>query len=221
MPGLVKVGYSTKDPSLRARELDSSGFPHSFRVEADFLVDSPRDVEQRAHSQLSSYREAKEWFRCDVAIAASAIQHCAAKIYLSSGTELRRSEKVDITTTARTAHTAAPPIVLCKRCGTILYVKPWRELYCWKCMGLDSTLALIARDKAWCDTNSAKVRYVPESQNPSDPRFNANRKRGDMGWCEGCGKPVRVVSDGVAESCTFCATGELSEYQRWAKTPMK
>jgi hypothetical protein len=33
MPGLVKVGYSRKDPELRAAELNSTGTPHPFVVE--------------------------------------------------------------------------------------------------------------------------------------------------------------------------------------------
>jgi hypothetical protein len=84
MPGLVKVGFSTKDPALRAKELDSAGFPHPFEVEVDFLVDNPRDVEQKAHKYLSDYREGKEWFRCDVDVAAKAIRTCAANIHVSS-----------------------------------------------------------------------------------------------------------------------------------------
>ncbi len=33
MPGLVKVGYSLKDPSLRARGLGNTGAPHQYEVE--------------------------------------------------------------------------------------------------------------------------------------------------------------------------------------------
>jgi hypothetical protein len=74
MPELVKVGYSTKDPELRAGELDNTGAPHAYVVEFDVLVENPRDVEQKAHAQLSAFHERKEWFRCPVSQAISAIK---------------------------------------------------------------------------------------------------------------------------------------------------
>ena len=73
MPGLVKIGYSTKDPNLRARELGGTGVPHPFIVDADFLCFNPREVEQRVHSKLFDRREGKEWFRCDPSEAKSSI----------------------------------------------------------------------------------------------------------------------------------------------------
>ena len=222
MPGLVKVGFSTKDPSLRARELDSAGFPHPFEVEIDFLVDDPREVEQKAHKYLSAYREGKEWFRCDVDIAVEAIKTCATNIHISS----RRHGEHSTGSVNRVPPTVQsklilPPLRRCKVCNGFLNVKPWRKLYCWKCMGLDSTTGLISRNKEWCDNRSADYRYTPEIQDPSDPNYNINGKRGEMGWCGGCGNPLKVVADGVVESCDYCRTGKLSEYQVWAKTPVK
>jgi hypothetical protein len=71
MPGLVKVGYSTKDPALRARELEHTGSPHPYEVVYDRLVINPREVEQRVHKALDEVREGKEWFRCSVITAKS------------------------------------------------------------------------------------------------------------------------------------------------------
>lgn len=73
MPGLIKVGYSTKDPQLRARELGGTGVPHPFIVEADFLCFSPRAVEKKVHAELEEFREGKEWFRCAASVAINAI----------------------------------------------------------------------------------------------------------------------------------------------------
>jgi len=42
MPDILKIGYSTKDPSLRAKELAGTGSPHPFRVVFDILVEDPR-----------------------------------------------------------------------------------------------------------------------------------------------------------------------------------
>ena len=73
MPGLVKVGYSTKDPELRARELDGTHLPHPNQVTYEILIDNPQQIEQQTHRALSRYKErnrlpgyntGQEWFRC-------------------------------------------------------------------------------------------------------------------------------------------------------------
>jgi hypothetical protein len=74
MPGLVKVGFSLKDPTLRALELDGTGIPHPFRVEYEALVPNPRIVEQRAHIVMKPLHERKEWFRCSVPVAVEALR---------------------------------------------------------------------------------------------------------------------------------------------------
>lgn len=74
MPDLVKVGFSTKDPDLRASELNHTGSPHPYVVDYEVWVEQPRDIEQQVHRQLSEYREGKEWFRCTSEFAISAIQ---------------------------------------------------------------------------------------------------------------------------------------------------
>jgi len=81
MPDLVKVGYSTKDPVLRAKELDGTGVPHAFEVVYDALVSDPREVEQRAHKVLAEFREGKEWFRCSIEVSVRAIKESADKIH--------------------------------------------------------------------------------------------------------------------------------------------
>ena len=74
MPDLIKVGYSLKDPDLRANELDNTGAPHPYVVEYEVLVYNPLEIEQRAHKELNDFREAKEWFRCSLGEAIDAIQ---------------------------------------------------------------------------------------------------------------------------------------------------
>lgn len=77
MPGLVKVGYSTKDPELRAGELNHTGSPHPYLVEYELLIEEPYQIEQKTHRLLSSKREAKEWFRCSPEEAVVAIKQIA------------------------------------------------------------------------------------------------------------------------------------------------
>jgi ribosomal protein L37AE/L43A len=74
MPGLIKVGHSTKDPELRARELNHTGSPHSYIVEYEMLIEEPFRVEQQVHKALVSCREGKEWFRCLAEEAVAVVQ---------------------------------------------------------------------------------------------------------------------------------------------------
>jgi T5orf172 domain len=73
MPGLLKVGFSTKDPHLRARELSHTGSPQPYVVEYDALVRAPRETEQQIHKALRDKRDRKEWFRCSLREAIAAI----------------------------------------------------------------------------------------------------------------------------------------------------
>lgn len=77
MPGLVKVGFSLKDPALRARELANTGSPHPYQVDYEALLANPREVEHRVHRHLSALSEGREWFRCSVEQAVSAIKAVA------------------------------------------------------------------------------------------------------------------------------------------------
>jgi hypothetical protein len=74
MPGLIKVGFSLKDPNLRAGELYNTGIPYQYVVEYEVFVYEPFEIEQRVHKDLKDFKEAKEWFRCSVGEAKSAIR---------------------------------------------------------------------------------------------------------------------------------------------------
>jgi hypothetical protein len=78
MPGLIKVGFTLKDPDLRAKELDNTGAPHPYIVEYEVMVNHPRDLEQRVHTFLTHAREAKEWFNCSLHEAIEAIRALAS-----------------------------------------------------------------------------------------------------------------------------------------------
>jgi hypothetical protein len=77
-PDLVKIGYSTKDPALRAAELDGTGVPFSFIVEYDVLVENPREVEQETHRQLKDVHANKEFFQTTIVEAVKAIRRVIA-----------------------------------------------------------------------------------------------------------------------------------------------
>ncbi len=87
MHGLVKIGFSSNDPDLRADDLNHTGSPHPYAVDYDMLIEEPRQVEQKAHRILSAKREGKEWFRCTVEEAIAAIKEA------SEGREITESYK--------------------------------------------------------------------------------------------------------------------------------
>jgi len=80
MPRYIKVGFSTKDPALRATEFNTAS-PEDYVVDYEVLIDDPRMVEKEVHQKLDFLRTGKEWFECDVVIAVKAIRKaCDGKI---------------------------------------------------------------------------------------------------------------------------------------------
>jgi len=63
MPGLVKIGFSLKDPDLRAAELNHTGVPHQYKIDCDILVTAPKKLETLTHQHLAHASEGKEWFK--------------------------------------------------------------------------------------------------------------------------------------------------------------
>jgi hypothetical protein len=79
MPNLVKVGHTTRDTQSRIQEIDGTGVPHPYDIEYEVQVDNSYHVEQKTHAILGHYRENKkrEFFRCSIAVAISAIREAA------------------------------------------------------------------------------------------------------------------------------------------------
>lgn len=80
MPGLVKIGMTTRSPEERAQELASTGVPMPFHVAAAWPVDDVRSAERDAHEALARYRvnDQREWFRVSVPAAIKALGRGAA-----------------------------------------------------------------------------------------------------------------------------------------------
>ena len=96
MPNLVKVGFSTKDPELRAAELNNTGNPYPYEVAYDVLVNEPRNIEQVTHNILKNkgVHESKEWFNCSIEIAVEAIRKASAGGILLENTSFSKSSTV-------------------------------------------------------------------------------------------------------------------------------
>ena len=57
MPGLVKIGYTMKDPAIRAKDLSyETGVPIPYDVNNKALVVGLYQVEQEVHGKLDSKR---------------------------------------------------------------------------------------------------------------------------------------------------------------------
>jgi hypothetical protein len=67
MPGLIKIGCTTRSPEERRRELSrSTGIPIDFEIEFEIYSANIKTVESEVHKKLSKYRFGKEFFRLDV-----------------------------------------------------------------------------------------------------------------------------------------------------------
>jgi hypothetical protein len=75
MPGLVKVGFTSRDVAQRVAELNSgTAVPSPFVIEAVFACGDPERDEQEVHRQLAATRlQGREFFRCDLRDALRAV----------------------------------------------------------------------------------------------------------------------------------------------------
>lgn len=88
LSGLIKIGYSTKDPILRAIELGNTGVPHKYDLVYDALVINPHKIEKLVHESLKMHKEGKEWFRCSPYNAIECIKRVSGKNFLLESSNL-------------------------------------------------------------------------------------------------------------------------------------
>lgn len=76
MPGLVKIGFSTRSPEERAVELSTTGVPFPFQVAYSASVDYPAEAEAAIHAALDKRRASseREFFRVSVEDAVRVIE---------------------------------------------------------------------------------------------------------------------------------------------------
>lgn len=102
MPGLVKVGFSTKDPKVRADELNHTGAPHPYIVQFDVLVEHPHEIEKRAHSD----KKQSNWPQV-VTFSASSTKSSVDATPSQDDKPLDEARGVDSTSTIRAAPVSA------------------------------------------------------------------------------------------------------------------
>ena len=75
MPGIIKVGMSTKVPTERAKDFEDTGLPMPYVVQYYAFFDDMRQAEKKAHNELSKYHYNKEFFKTDVGTAINCIEN--------------------------------------------------------------------------------------------------------------------------------------------------
>lgn len=78
MPGLVKIGWTSRNVESRVRELATTGVPTGFKIEYEAYVSEPANVEQNIHRILTSRgvrtNSKREFFEISVPDAISLLQ---------------------------------------------------------------------------------------------------------------------------------------------------
>lgn len=76
MPGLVKIGKTTRTVEARANELNSSGVPTPFDIEGEFLSPDCNQLELQIHEYFNQSRisECREFFRVEAGEAGRIIK---------------------------------------------------------------------------------------------------------------------------------------------------
>lgn len=87
MPDLLKIGYSRKDPALRAIELHTTAVASPFKVEYDVLVFDPEVLERKLHDQLSDFRTTanREFFKATIADVVKVIRNSGFALLYEQG----------------------------------------------------------------------------------------------------------------------------------------
>ena len=97
MPGLVKIGKTTKLPTERARELYTTGVPNEFEVKFAILVDDIDEWEKEIHKLLDEFRvsESREFFSGSSAATAMWILRKYSQAYGCTIVSLERAIEVE------------------------------------------------------------------------------------------------------------------------------
>jgi hypothetical protein len=82
MPGLMKVGFTTRAPEGRAGELSGTGSAYPAVVEYSVHVPNAAAVERDAHQRLKDCRVSRdrEWFQCTRERAVRAVKASTGKV---------------------------------------------------------------------------------------------------------------------------------------------
>lgn len=209
MPGILKIGYSTKDPKLRAAELNHTGSPYPYVVEYEMLIEEPYQIEQRIHKMLSSSKEGKEWFRCSIREAITSIKEIAASSFIyDQSRETLPEEQPKITPQFPEVFGAV--VGRCPQCFGDVALKTtgsYEYLKCLKCKQVFSRAALTkANTLAGACEDKAKRNETTKTQLITRPLPMPIRPVD--GRCPRCSSSLKAKKIGTLEyeKCETCAS---------------
>ncbi|PPD57098.1 MAG: hypothetical protein CTY10_00835 [Methylotenera sp.] len=120
MPGLIKVGFSERQPSERASELYTTGVPLPFKlVKVWEVVDAIRS-EKDIHVALSKYRisNKREFFRLNHNLCIQEIDQILGSDSYSPADHIKLSEKCAFINCKRPADISLIGRYFCLKCGS-------------------------------------------------------------------------------------------------------
>lgn len=97
MPDLLKIGFTTRSPEERARELynQSTGIPKRFKVEwSIFIAGDPQLVEKKVHAELKDYKHGKEFFKINLDAAQYVVEEAYKDLYPESAIQEEDAKKI-------------------------------------------------------------------------------------------------------------------------------
>ena len=91
MPGLVKIGYTERDPDARAKELSvATGVPGNTEIKYMAWVEDVVNIERQLHGKFDATRDpGKEWFETKIADGIDALQTICKPIFEDIRTPLQ------------------------------------------------------------------------------------------------------------------------------------
>lgn len=131
MPGLIKVGYSTRHPKERAKELKTTGIPTEYEVVFSVIVDGPRKLEQKIHRHLKNHQKGGEWFTCSSTMVTAAIKELYTGAYyteadyknISTADIAKENEKLKLLDEEKAAEEVAAAFVEKNRSAALVNMK--------------------------------------------------------------------------------------------------
>lgn len=98
--GLIKIGKSDRDPSIRCNELYTTGVPESFSLDYYAFVADHHTLESSIHNALAScrYNTSREFFDCSIQSAIDAIrQHAGGGLKFEEVVYIKTRETENLT----------------------------------------------------------------------------------------------------------------------------
>lgn len=94
MPGIFKIGYTTRHPKERANELFTTGIPSKFITEYYIYVEDCIKIESIIHNNLRKFNCGKEFFKMNLINCILELRKIVNKIFGDNYYEAYKSDKL-------------------------------------------------------------------------------------------------------------------------------